>query len=352
MEAGHVRRPGIREMSPRARRLARISLSAFSLLFALVGAELLLRAFHPVEYYRPEEPREHDGWESLLHRPSSVPGLTYELAPNRRRNTHGAPVRTNRFGMRDTEPRAAAGAPLHRLVAIGDSVTFGFGVRGEDTYPNVLERLLDETAGDESFDVLNLGVAGYSTRDEAQVFEHKVLRWNPELVVVGYVLNDPEIDPIQPLHRHFEAPAWWQRFELCRLVASLEHSLEVQWLGEGDYIRYLHASARKWRSVVEGFEKIGALGRARKIPVLLLIFPWTNGPWADYPYGDLHRQVAAAAKANRIEVLDLLGAYSELPPERLMVEAGDAHPSKLGHEIAARAIREWMSRRGLLPPAH
>ena len=322
--------------------VSNLMLSAFSLLIALIFAELFLHFVHPIEYRRPPRPLPDDVWHELLHRPSSVPGLAYELVPNRQKYSHGAIIRTNSFGMRDEEPRMEDGDSLHRIVVIGDSNTFGFGIPGEDVYPKVLEKLLNEKIQDGQFEVLNLGVGGYSTRDEALVLEYKGIRWNPELVVIGYVLNDPEIDPIQPLHTYYQEPRWWQYLNVSRLVARSKNSLEIKVLGEGDYIKYLHAHHQKWQSVVEGLEKIGTLGQKRKIPILLLIFPMTGKSWTVYPYRNLHQQVANIAKEKDLKVLDLYDYFSQFHPEELMVAPRDAHPSKFGHELTARAIYQWM----------
>jgi lysophospholipase L1-like esterase len=308
-------------------------------------AEAGLRVLHPVPYRRPPAPLPDSTWRELLHRPSSVPGLPYELTPGRETYARGAPIRTNSFGMRDDEPRDRA---VRRIVALGDSFTFGFGVRGEDTYPNVLERLLEGAPG--VFEVLNLGVGGYSTRDEAIVFEHKALQWNPELAIVGYVLNDPEIDPDQPLQSHYQQPRWWQHVNLLRLAAQAKHALDVRISGNGDYFRYLHAPrGAKWRSVLEAFARIAATARARGIAALVVIFPFTRDEaWEAYPYRDLHDQVSRAARERGLHVLDLLDAFSRHPPRELMAGIGDGHPSTLGHEIAARAIRDWMAASGQL----
>jgi lysophospholipase L1-like esterase len=118
--------------------------------------------------------------------------------------------------------------------------------------------------------------------------------------------------------------------------------LDLKLLGQGDHTKYLHAHPRKWQSVVDGFEKIGAIGRQRNVPILLLIFPMTKEPWADYPYRNLHQQVANAAIAKNIQVLDLYDYFSRFSPEKLMVVPGDSHPSKFGHELAARAVYQWI----------
>ncbi len=314
-----------------------------ALLVTAILAELLLALIHPVQYRKPYEKLPEDVWRELLHKPSPIPGLAYELAPNRESYSHGALIRTNSFGMRDDEPHFKPNddTSLHRIVVIGDSFTLGFGVSAESTYSNVLEKMLN--FGD-NLEVLNLGVGGYSTYDEALVLEHKGVLWNPDLVVIGYYLNDPEIDPVQPLHAYYSELWWWQHSNLLRLVVKLKNHWDVMTLGEGDYYRYLHAPRqRKWQSVLDAFNKIGTISQKHDIPVLVLIFPVaTERPWAGYPYLDLHHQVTAAAKRNSLYVVDLYYNFSRYPPKKLTVSRTDNHPSKLGHQVAASAIYHWI----------
>ncbi|MEN8182956.1 MAG: SGNH/GDSL hydrolase family protein [Myxococcota bacterium] len=321
-------------------RLAPLALAAAALAVALLLAELLLAWLHPVGFRRPAEPVPGDLWRNLLHQPSPVPGLAYELAPSREAVAGGVTFRTNRYGMRYGSPGTEGPKSRSRIVVVGDSFTFGFGVEAEDSYPSVLEEIL----GPSDFHVLNLGVGGYSARDAVLALEHKGMSWDPVLVVVGYVLNDPEIEPIQPLHRHYEHVRWWQRSNLLRLLASARHRLEVRVRGRGDYYRYLHhPDGAKWKSVEAAFARIAELTRGRGVPALVVIFPMIlQSSWAEYPNRDLHQQVAELAHAHGLHVLDLYETFSSEAVAAIRSGPGDAHPSARGHALAAMAIRQWM----------
>src|SRR5512139_4254160 len=73
-------------------------------------------------------------------------------------------VRYNRFVYRDT--RADSGRPASlRIIALGDSFTFGQGIRREeDRFPDLLERKLLEQGFDAA--VVNLSFPGWDTRKE------------------------------------------------------------------------------------------------------------------------------------------------------------------------------------------
>jgi hypothetical protein len=233
--------------------LSKLLLTFFSVFMVLIIAELYFHFFNPISYLRPPKPVSEQKLRELFVRQSSIPGLTYELVPNRDSYAHSIITHTNSHGMRDDEPVVSDKNSPRRIVAIGDSFTFGYRVKGEHTYPNVLEKLLNQQNSNERFEVLNLGVGGYSTRDEAIVLEHKGLKWDPELIIIGYVLNDPQIDPIQPLPAYFNETKWWQHFNIFRFILLFKYELDLNRLGNGDYFIYLHNDKRKWQSVVSGF---------------------------------------------------------------------------------------------------
>jgi lysophospholipase L1-like esterase len=324
--------------------IARLVVTLSSLLLCVVLAEAALRIFLPIEYRKPlAAPELGKGvWSDLVHRSSSVPGLGYELVPNTKKRAMGTIIRTNSYGMRDAEPAAEKDESLVRIAAIGDSFTFGFGVGGESTYPNVLERLLAEAFEGSGirFEVLNFGVGGYSTRDEALVLEHKAMAFEPDLVVVGYVHNDPETDPIQPLHRHFHRAAWWEHSHVARLLAKGINGWQSRGIGEGaDYVRQVNSHAGKRRAMKNAMRDARRTTSAAGIELVVVIFPLIlEGGWSEYAYPDLHELVAAHGRDIGARVIDLLDVYRRYPEDQVL--GANGHPTVLGHLLAARAIRD------------
>lgn len=268
-----------------------------------------------------------------------IPGLPYEMVPGLSIELAGVPVGINSLGMRDDEPLAMKGDAVVRIAAVGDSVTFGAGVTQDEAWPSVLERLLNDGALGQGrrYEVLNFGVNGYTSRDEALVARHKVLPLEPDLVVFGYVLNDPEIAPVQPMQAYFREVAWWRHSDLLRLIAHRIHQRAVE--KHGGYIEYLHAEEGPgWKSVLRAFGDIVAATGSQDVPVLMIIFPLAI--WPKYPHGDIHARVAASAQALGIEVLDLGPVLTDVGAKELRLPEG--HPNPLGHRLTAEAVRDWL----------
>ena len=325
-----------------------VALVATTVVLLALVAEVVLDRANLVHYRALPQRLDPDAPDRLPHRAGTIAGLGYELQPDATRTWHGVKVRTNHYGMRGQEPASEAEG-LVRVAVLGDSFTFGWLVEEEQSYPGVLARVLDSYAGaGVDFDVLNFGVVGYSTRDEALVFDARVRPFAPDLVVIGYVLNDPEVDPTSPLHAAFAPVEWWQYSSLLRLCASLLKQQEIRRIGGGDVTRYFHENAADWSTVVEGFASIRRTSRELDCEVLLTIFPLipsSGATWEGYAYGDLHDKVAALGRENGFAVLDLLAAFAEHAPRELALP--DLHPNARAYELAGAAIGDAV--RGLFP---
>ena len=322
--------------------LVRLSVILVVLGLSLGVVEFYLRIYDPIEFRAPQARIQGDLWREMIHVPSPIEGLDYELGSHRKGYSQGANIETNGLGMRELEVQDKTPRSF-RIAAVGDSFTFGFGVDMIDTYVAALGRLLRadrEIRVGRRFETLNFGVAGYSVQDEVKVLEHKVLAVDPDLIILGYVLNDPEPDPIQPVHSYYAPVEWWQHLHLGRLIAYSAWRAKIEQYGGGDYYEYLHREPRAWRTVVTAFDQIGELSRKSGVPVLLVVFPGGQPvPWEEYPYRELHDKVIAQGRKAGLFTLDLLPAFAEESPMDTRVSADDDHPSIRGHKITARAIQ-------------
>ena len=101
-----------------------------------------------------------------------------------------ARYRTDALGLRDGPWRAAGGdsAARPRVLLVGDSFTFGHGLDDGATWAALLAAGL--RAGGASVDVVNAGVPGYSTANEAAWLERLLPRLRPDAVVLAFLPND------------------------------------------------------------------------------------------------------------------------------------------------------------------
>lgn len=103
----------------------------------------------------------------------------------------GVPVKVNQLGFRDDREYALAKGPrTFRILVLGDSVTFGHGSVFEHTYPYLLEQQLRQWRPAIDWQVWNLGVPGYNTRQEWAYLTEVAQAYAPDLVIVGFFPND------------------------------------------------------------------------------------------------------------------------------------------------------------------
>jgi len=280
-------------------------------------------------------------------------GLVRALRLDRPRPTGYAPVDTKRRGMqprnsrgyRDRE-RALAKAPgVRRVVSLGDSFAWGASVEYEDAYPQRLERALSRRRR-ETWEVVNLALPGMNTVDQAAQMAGEVMDYAPDVVVLGYVLNDSEDSQAAEARR---AVDWTQppgprglldRSALVRLVrgrlwATLENRRRVT-----GYKSMYADDAPGWIAARKALKEMGALCRERGVPFVVAIFPLFGNPLDDsYPFPEIHAKVAEAAGEAGAKVVDLLPAYRGLRWDLLVVDGvDDEHPNEIAHRIAAGVL--------------
>lgn len=95
----------------------------------------------------------------------------------------------NSAGYRDVEHPKEKPAGVRRAVFVGDSFTYGAGVLLDDTYPKRTERALSISRS-EKWESIVMAVPGVGTAEEAKTIEDEAFAYSPDVLVLGYVLND------------------------------------------------------------------------------------------------------------------------------------------------------------------
>jgi len=312
-----------------------------------VAAELALRWFSPVSYRKPldESASERHDWKNRVHQPGSVPGLAYELAASIDTTVEGMHIVTNSLGLRCDEPLDRETPGLVRIALLGDSMAFGYGVQQNEDFPARMEHELQAALGDEhTVEVLNFAVSGYSIADELVMLRECALPLHPDLVVLAYCLNDPEIDAVQPLQAYFRDTEWWQHSHVLRFIRSRIHGRRIMKYGGGDTWRALHhLDGPYWCEVEPLLDEFARMCGASGVPLVAIVLPLLTGepfdaPVEAYRYAREHEFVSRELGKRGFDTLDaapLLGAY---PPHATILAPNDIHLTPLGHDLVARAL--------------
>jgi lysophospholipase L1-like esterase len=87
-------------------------------------------------------------------------------------------------------PEISQSDPDLRVLALGNSCTFGWGVRWEDTWTNQLQNILGDSLSDTQVEVINAGVPGYSSHQGRLYFETELIDLSPDIVLIMFGWND------------------------------------------------------------------------------------------------------------------------------------------------------------------
>jgi len=154
------------------------------------------------------------------------PELGARPRPNYRGpDEQGFGVRLSSLGLRNPEVEVPAPPGRTRVIAMGDSVTYGFAVAEDETYPRVLEAEL-AARGLTDVEVVNAGISGTTTYQGAVFLERDLLRLEPDVVLFAYMNNDRwesrgQVHTQEAIRAAYDGQRWpyvLHRFALGRVV--------------------------------------------------------------------------------------------------------------------------------------
>jgi len=252
----------------------------------------------------------------------------------------------NSQGFRGREVAREKPAGTIRIAVVGDSFTFGSGVRDQHTLPAQLEQRLQEALPDHGIEVLNFGVSGYNTSHEIALLENAVLGFDPDIVVVVFFLNDTNargtargIGAITP-----EGSLSFIRKHL-RLVDIIATRLEMQKGADAlaeDYRQAFREDAPGWISSRQALARAVKLADAEDFKIILAIYPVLWKLSDAYPFLPIHHSISSYGNAIGLPVFDLQPAFRGYDGPELWAHPNNQHPNAAAHRIAAQALAGYL----------
>lgn len=120
-----------------------------------------------------------------------------------------------RHSMKFTDRERSVEKPAgvnYRIAVLGDSFIQGDGVSYDGIWSHILEKKM--VALDRSTEVLSWGFGGWSTAKQFGFFQQMGIKFKPDLLIIGFVLNDledllPQVDPnAGVVKRQPKIPVW------------------------------------------------------------------------------------------------------------------------------------------------
>jgi len=150
--------------------------TSFILIFSL---EILSRYIYPEwgpQKFDNSDLYQHDellGWKHQPNQTSRFETIDFSVD-----------VVTNSRGLRDKEYGLEKPPGIKRILILGDSFGWGFGVEHGDRIDEIIESKYDD------IEIINASIAGYGTDQQYLYLKNRGILYNPDLVVVMFYPND------------------------------------------------------------------------------------------------------------------------------------------------------------------
>ncbi len=331
--------PDVLTVEPRRRWTSKLGLGTLLATVAILVGSLLLEFATRVVM---DQNGMHFGIEMwryarTLKRKSENPNIGHEHVAGGKATLMGVPVEISSQGLRDRE-FAIPKQHGRRILILGDSMTFGWGAGVHNTYAKRLEQLLGQS-GVTTYEVVNAGVGNYNTVQEVAWFERSGLKFQPDVVLLAFYINDAEPTPVQ-------RQSWLAQHSYLYVFGSsgataLKRKLGLAPTFDRYYRDLYHEDRPGWQACQAAIRRVAAVCREHNIPLRMLLIPELHFPGGEYPFADIHAQVTKFATDEGVPLLDLQHAFVGIPPRDLWVSPGDAHPNAKAHQIIASELFSW-----------
>ncbi len=286
--------------------------------------------------------------------------------------------RLNSRGYKDIEFSGRKKPGHYRLVAVGDSQTYG-AVPYEDSYMNLVEKRLRSVHG--KSEILNLGIPQAGPVDYLSVLADEGFSLNPDMVIIHFNIFDDFKNGGKRFRLYsYSAAATWINGYIARIIkpkgaifgsgpyregfSLRSDEAYLQLLLDAHGMVFKKNNARFNDDFRSSFDFITRIDRACKkrnialavviIPADLQLYPhlqkkaWAalNASEEDFDYRKPNRILAAELTKRGIPYLDLLDYFL---PEinksgKSVTQGNDPHWNRFGSRIAAEAVSPWLIR--------
>jgi len=253
----------------------------------------------------------------------------------------GVDISINSDGLRNGEVEFVKPPGVTRILVLGDSITFGWGVPFEETMPKVIEHdLTNQGVG--PVEVINAGVGNYNTVMEVNYFFNHGKDYDPDIVILNYFINDAEPNPT-----YKEVP-WFARHSYSyAVIGGAWDGLKRRIFGGADWLTYyalLYADdALGWSAAKKSIATLAEYCRANNIRLVIANVPELR-KLKKYPFEDVTAKVREISEFHQVEFVDLLKALRGHSPDTLWVTQPDPHPNGWAQSLMGRFLSSHLLR--------
>jgi lysophospholipase L1-like esterase len=251
-------------------------------------------------------------------------------------------VEHNSIGFRDVEFPVQKPPGEFRVLAVGDSFTYGSGVLAEDTWPEVLERGL--ASDGRKVQVVNCGFAAgsYEPAGYEKWMVTDGLLLEPDLVIVGFCLNDMGNGNDVPMLSYQGVTT--VGCPVALLDQFLTYYENRRLMAEApDYAQVVQQHPETWRRTQQALLELQRILREAGVPLVIAVIPMMSQLASDpSPYDGLHRMIGAFCAEHGMPCVDLQREFTGKSDLDIWVHPTDQHPNHLGQRLLGEGVRRFL----------
>ena len=243
-------------------------------------------------------------------------------------NLMGQEVRTNTNGLRSEEPREA----YPKILVLGDSFTFGWGVAQDETFVSLLERKLKNEFP--QIQLINAGIGNYNTEQEIALGKALLSLVKPDLVIYAFYWNDAE-----PVQKEYSGIARYSLlyFLLRKSLKRLHYQAQANPYGAYYSQFYEGEQWNQWQAQIKNMPT--------KPPIAFLLLPELREK--EIPeVNALYEKVANTLAKNKIPYNNLQKSFfqhwAKEKPIDYWVAFDDPHANAKAHALYADAFAPFV----------
>lgn len=305
------------------------------LIFVTIG-EIFFRIYFR---YNLSYDIEMTKYADMVKTDSDNPSIGHEHKINITAKLMNVLVHTNSDGFRDNEYSPQRN-DKYRIILLGDSLTFGWGVEKDDTFAKLLEK---EISLKQPTEIINFGTGNYNTQQEVNLLMEKGLEYRPDKVVVFYSINDAEPTPKKSslwlLGKSYFFTFYWSKIK----------SVYDSYVLHSNYLTYYSGLYKDnpagWQKTKQGFLQLKQIALDKHFDLQVVLLPDLH-KLDDFPFKKEHLMVTNFLTDNHIDSLDLAPNFKDWSDsQKLWVAKDDSHPNKLAHKLIAEYTKDFIEKK-------
>jgi len=264
-------------------------------------------------------------------------------------------INYNNEGFRDYEWQLKKEKETHRIIALGDSMTFGIGIKNQERFTNLLNKKSNK------IEVLNFGIGGFSTKDQLNVYRNIASKYKPDTVIIAYYSNDAEDTKAREkfielftfhttypyevgnfLYSHSYSYYFFES-RVKNILTNLKIIKNYQ-----DYIDYIYSEENPYlEEHKETLQKLIEEIKSNGSNIIIFSVPIITPDGKAFNLPEVEKIIGESCQIKEVYCIDLVSEFNN-QNKTLTISKMDSHINEAGNKIIADLLYGKLKKEGII----